>query len=269
LAWTPTARSSQSTIVTDHNAIKIFHLTDPHLFADAAGELRGTNTRESLQRVLDHYQQDDWRAELAVITGDLIQDDTAEAYENFRDALRPLGLPLACLPGNHDVRALMKAALSAEPFFYCPTIRRGNWMLVSVDSCVSGQAGGRIAASELRRVEQLLSDSDAEHIAIFLHHPPVEMGSLWLDSVGLENADDFLALLQAHSKVRAAIFGHVHQPYDRQHGSVRVIGTPSTCRQFKEKSDKFAVDERPPAYRRLVLRPDGGIDTLLMWITNA
>ncbi|MGB5165953.1 MAG: phosphodiesterase [Woeseiaceae bacterium] len=249
--------------------MKIFHLTDPHLFADAGGELRGSNTRESLQRVLDHYQQHDWRAELAVITGDLIQDDSAAAYENFRDALTPLGLPLACLPGNHDVRALMQAALNVEPFAYCPTLRRGNWLLISVDSCVTGKAGGCVADAEMKRLQQLLDDGDAEHVAVFLHHPPVEMGSRWLDSVGLQNAEEFLGLLQAHSKVRAAVFGHVHQPYDAQHGSVRVIGTPSTCRQFKEKSDVFAVDERPPAYRRLVLRPDGGIDTLLMWVNHA
>jgi Icc protein len=227
------------------------------------------NTRESLQRVLDHYQQHDWRAELAFITGDLIQDDTAAAYENFRDALAPLGLPLACLPGNHDVRALMKAALSTEPFSYCPTLRLGNWLLISADSCVTGQAGGRLAESELRRIEQLLQENDAEHVVVFLHHPPVVMGSRWLDSVGLENAEAFLGLLQAHSNVRAAVFGHVHQPYDAQHGSVRIIGTPSTCRQFKEKSDTFAVDERPPAYRRLVLQANGRIDTLLIWVGDA
>ena len=76
-------------------------------------------------------------------------------------------------------------------------------------------------------------------------------------------------LLQAHSNVRAAVFGHVHQPYDARHGSVRVIGTPSTCRQFKRLSDEFAVDQRSPAYRRITLHADGSFDNELVWTGDA
>ena len=65
--------------------IRVLHLTDPHLFADPDGELRGTNTQVSLARVLAHYQASDWNADRVVMTGDIIQDDTAEAYQRFRD----------------------------------------------------------------------------------------------------------------------------------------------------------------------------------------
>ena len=89
----------------ESDSIRILHLTDPHLFADAGGELRGTVTQDSLQQVLDHYNAGDWNAERALITGDLIQDDTAEAYDRFRELLLPLNMRMHCVPGNHDVSA--------------------------------------------------------------------------------------------------------------------------------------------------------------------
>ena len=53
----------------------------------AAGELRGVATYASLRGVLDHYRAGDWHADIALVTGDLIHDDTAEAYGHFADLL--------------------------------------------------------------------------------------------------------------------------------------------------------------------------------------
>ncbi|MDX1516102.1 MAG: phosphodiesterase [Woeseiaceae bacterium] len=249
--------------------MRVLHLTDPHLFADPSGELRGTVTYASLQQVLDHHRDSGWQADIVSCTGDLIQDDSAEAYEHFKSLLGPLGLPVHCVPGNHDVRALMQAALDAPPFFYCDTAELGGWLMIGLDSCVSEQAGGAVSDDELDRFDAALAASDAAHVLVCLHHPPVPMGSEWLDTVGLDAGDAFLARINASGRVRLMLFGHVHQAYDRRHGNVQVIATPSTCRQFKPKSKAFAVDQRPPAYRRLTLRPDGSFDNELVWIDDA
>ncbi len=50
------------------------------------------------------------------------------------------------------------------------------------------------------------------------------------------------------------------------HESVRVIGTPSSCAQFKPFEDEFALDDKPPAYRRIILNSDGSIETELIWL---
>jgi len=248
--------------------VRVLHLTDPHLFADRHGELRGTNTYDSFNAVLHHFRAGNWTADVVACTGDIIQDDTAAAYENFRTLIEPLGLPVHCIPGNHDVRALMQAALSAPPFTYCDAVPLGDWLMVGIDSCVSDSAGGQVAAAELDRLDAAIAASDAPHVLVCLHHPPADVGSKWLDSVGLRNGDEFLERINASGRVRLALFGHVHQEYDQQHGDVRVIGTPSTCRQFKRLSDEFAVDQRSPAYRRITLHADGGFDNDLVWIGN-
>ena len=101
---------------------------------------------------------------------------------------------------------------------------------------------------------------------VCLHHPPLTVGSQWLDSVGLQNAAEFLALISRCANVRVAIFGHVHQNVDVLHDSIRIIGTPSTCRQFKPGSDEFALDDNAPAYRRISLAADGTIEEELVWL---
>jgi len=81
-------------------------------------------------------------------------------------------------------------------------------------------------------------------------------------------AAELLEKLQATGRVRLLVFGHVHQPYEDEHNGIQVIGTPSTCRQFKPGSDDFDVDERPPAYRRITLHADGSNDNELIWVDN-
>jgi 3',5'-cyclic-AMP phosphodiesterase len=242
------------------------HVTDPHLFAEPDAELRGTNTRRTLQAVLDHIHDGGWTADAVALTGDLIQDDTRGAYKRVRDMFGPLELPVYCVPGNHDVRALMIEELRPPIFHYCASLSHANWIIVGIDSCLTGHARGKIEAGELLRLKTILSETRAQHALVCLHHPPLPVGSRWLDTVGLENGDEFLEAIAASGKVRAAIFGHVHQAFDSQHGDIRIIGTPSTCRQFAMYSDEFALDDNPPAYRRLTLQANGVVDSQLIWL---
>ena len=200
------------------------------------------------------------------MTGDLIQDDTRAAYDRFRDLMTPLQLPVYCVPGNHDIRELMRDAVSAAPFHYCESVHINNWLITGIDSCIRGKASGRVDDDELERLEKLLAASAAEHVMICLHHPPLSVGSKWLDRVGLRNSDDFFGVITRTGKVRAAIFGHVHQAFEGEHESIRVIGTPSTCSQFMVASDEFALDDNPPAYRKISLHTNGSVEHELVWL---
>lgn len=195
-----------------------------------------------------------------------MQDDGPRAYDHFPGLLEKFGLPVLCIPGNHDDRDAMQEKLSQAPFLYCGTLRAGNWEIVGIDSCLDGQAGGRIAEAELDRLSGLLEKGGADHVCVCLHHPPVAVHSRWLDSVGLENRDAFLERLEAAGNVRLVLFGHVHQAIDVRAGQIPIVGTPSTCRQFMPRADRFAVDDNPPAYRRVELNDDGTARSDLVWI---
>lgn len=253
---------------TSSAVIRLLHVTDPHLFAEADGSLRGTVTQSTLAAVLDHYRESGWRADLIAMTGDVIQDGTAAAYERFRQLLTPLDLPVYCVPGNHDDRELMRQALATPPFHYCDSVQLGNWLITGIDSCLDDDAGGRVSDDEMHRLGEILSTTTAAHVAVCLHHPPLPMGSKWLDRVGLNNGAEFLHLTSRSGKVRTALFGHVHQEFAAEHDGISIIGTPSTCRQFKPDSDEFALDDKPPAYRRMSLFADGSTETELVWLTS-
>ena len=259
--------SAQQSVAPD--PVRVLHVTDPHLFDDRDGELRGVVTSLSLDSVLEDYRRADWRADIVLATGDIVQDDSAGGYRRFTQALDALDLPVYCVPGNHDVPALMLAEARRAGFFYCSGLRAGNWQLLGIDSCAPGQAGGRIRRKEMERLAAALGETEAGHVLVYLHHPPVPMHSRWLDEVGLANGTALLELLQRDGRVRLVLFGHVHQAYDEDIGDIRVIGTPSTCRQFAPRKNTFAVDDRPPAYRRIGLGQDGGVTTELCWVDVA
>lgn len=228
--------------------------------------MRGTITQETLEAVLAHLREHQWPADLIAMTGDLIQDDSPGAYQNFCRHFGTFELPVLCVPGNHDIRALMQEALRAAPFNYCGTHRQGSWLVVGIDSCKKGSAGGVVAARELTRLQKTVAATDAAHVLVCLHHPPLPVGTAWLDTVGLDNGAEFLETLGSLQKIRGCLFGHVHQNFDQTHAGIRILGTPSTCRQFLPGSDDFALDDRPPAYRRIVLLTDGTIDEELVWV---
>jgi Icc protein len=86
--------------------------------------------------------------------------------------------------------------------------------------------------------------------------------------VGLAEPGDFWRVIERHSHVRAVVWGHVHQAFDGQRGDVRMFATPSTGAQFLPKSDRYAVDGRPPAYRGFELHADGRIDSRVYWVES-
>lgn len=245
---------------------RILHFTDTHLHARPDAQLRGANPDESLRRVVDHARGAAAGSDLLLVTGDIADGGSPAAYARFREITAPLGLPVHCLPGNHDDPRAMTAAFRGEGHHCGGTLLLPHWQVVLLDSCAAGDDGGWLAADELARLDDVLARHPQHHALIALHHHPVPTGSRWLDEVGLRNAAALLAVLDRHAHVRLLLWGHVHQTMERHHAGIRLMSTPSTGVQFLPGSDHFALDTRPPAYRRLDLHADGGIESHLVWV---
>lgn len=246
--------------------VRLLLFSDPHLFASPQGRLRGVQTLPALERVLDHAAAHA-SVEALICCGDIVNDEP-EGYAHFARALERFGKPVYCIPGNHDDPERLRAALARPPFQVGGHVDLSNWRIVLLDSCIPGQARGAVSAAELRSLERSLAAAD-RHALICVHHQPVSMSSRWLDAIGIENADELLRVMDAHANVRALAWGHVHQYFDGLRGDVRLLATPSTGAQFLPRSDHFAIDQRPPAYRRLTLHPDGTLDTDVVWVEQA
>lgn len=247
------------------SSIRLLNFTDPHLYGDERAALRGIETLPALERAVEHARRHHWTMDAFLVTGDIVQDDPA-GYGHFRRVFGDLGKPVYCIPGNHDELDAMREALKEEPFRLHTHVDLEGWRVVLLDSCVPGAAGGRLSERSLADLDAALAGAGARHAFVCLHHHPVRMSSRWLDQVGLENADEFLRVIDRHDNVRAILWGHVHQAFDKMRGRVRLMATPSTCAQFLPGSEEFAVDRKPPAYRPIELRPDGSIATEVVWV---
>lgn len=245
---------------------RLLQFTDLHLFADPAGEMRGVRTLDTLQTTLAEARRQHWPPDLVLVTGDIAQDESRGAYQLFRDCFADLDAPVLCLPGNHDNPVYMQEMLTESPFQYCGTATLGNWLVALLCTHSPGDAGGHLDAEQLERLSATLTASDGKHVLICLHHHPISSGSRWLDTVALRNAAELWDVVDQSEQVRCLLWGHVHQAHEERRDGRLLLATPSTCRQFFPKSDKFALDaERPPAYRWLDLHPDGTIVTAINW----
>lgn len=247
------------------STLNLVQFTDQHLFGDPARALRGVVTLPSLRATLEAARGDIADCDAILVTGDLVQDDPG-GYGHFRAEFSRLGKPVLCIPGNHDDVPAMRAALSLPPFQLGGVYDAGNWRTILLDSTIPHETGGVLNASSMAFLEEALAGAAGRHALVCLHHHPIPMHSRWLDTVGLANGPELVALLKKSGNVRGVVFGHVHQALDTSREGLRMIATPSTCSQFKPLSDDFAVDNQPPAWRTLTLHADGNLDTQLRWV---
>jgi 3',5'-cyclic-AMP phosphodiesterase len=249
--------------------LRLLQITDTHLFEDASAELYGLHTAESFEAALAQALAETGRGLDAILaTGDIAEDGRRGTYERFRERLAPLGVPVLCLPGNHEDPGVMAEVLGSPPFQYCGSLRLGGWRIVMLDTHVPMKPGGWLDAGELARLERELAAASDENVLVCLHHQPIPMGSAWLDAVGLGNPEDFEAVLERHANVRGVAWGHVHQASDRAHRGIHMMSTPSTCAQFTPRTDRCLMDLAPPGYRWLELDPRGRIETRVRWVES-
>lgn len=245
-------------------AMWILHITDTHLYADPKGELLGVNTLESMVSVLDTALKNlPQRPDLLLVTGDLVHDASEEGYRNFAQAVLSTGLPVYCIPGNHDNVTVLEQTLQPLGIQVSGYHEFDHWQLFCMDSTIPDKEGGRLRQQDLQQLTQTL-EQNSKPALIIMHHQPSPVGSAWIDSMAIENENELMAAIKDHQQVKSILFGHVHQTVDTQSNNVRLLATPSTCIQFTPNRDNFHIDTRPPAYRVLALSADGNIDTCLL-----
>jgi len=253
--------------MTSDLPIRLLQLTDPHLFEDESRELYGVNTAASFRAALAKgLDEAPGPLDAILITGDIAEDGRRGTYERFRSIMSGLGVPVLCIPGNHEDLSTMTSVLHAPSLNSCGSASFAGWRIVMLSSHVPGDDAGRLGDDELERLDRELAAASGQHVLVCLHHPAVPIGSPWLDAAGLKNAEVLNALLGKHGNVRGVLSGHVHQAFDRVHHGIRMMSTPSTCAQFTPNTQTCVMDLRPPGLRWLQLMPTGEIETEVVWL---
>jgi len=235
----------------------VVQLTDIHLFAETGEQLLGLPTIESFQRVVQQIAALQPSPDLIVLTGDLSQDGKPRSYQNLKELLQPLNLPIYWLPGNHDFLPALEQTFAGGTISASKSFEARGWRFLLLNSQVPGCVHGCLAEESLAWLQEQLNLTADQPTIVGFHHPPFLVGSNWLDGSALQNPEDLFAVLDRHSQVKLVLFGHIHQDYSQQRGTVQYLGSPSTCIQFEPHSSNFALDTAKPGFRLLHLFADG------------
>ncbi|SLN20860.1 3',5'-cyclic adenosine monophosphate phosphodiesterase CpdA [Roseovarius gaetbuli] len=190
-----------------------------------------------------------------VVTGDLTDLGDAESYHLLRRQVERLGLPWFAIPGNHDLRAPMRAALA--DLDYLPAEGRLNWIrdfddlrLIGLDTLIEGQGGGTLDGDTLAFLDNALQGRADVPALVALHHPPFASGIAFMDRIALDATAPLAEILgRARSEVRL-IAGHVHNTFIGQVGPCIALTSAAI-------SSSFPVDFRANAPVGFTTAPGG------------
>lgn len=245
----------------------LIQLSDTHLFANPVEVQHGWRTQASFESVLT-----DIRAQLPdalLVSGDLVDDGSTDGYSRLASALHKLQVPVCYLPGNHDDPQCMQTAFAPLGESAPARLVLGSWQILLLDDHLPGSDAGHVPQEQLDQLAYWLV-RHREPALIAVHHPPVSVGSRWLDATGLRNGPTLLRLASLYPQVRAIVCGHIHQELDMTVNGVRILAAPSTCRQFLPHSESFAEDpDALPGYRCLWLYPSGRLHSQVVRVAGA
>ena len=240
---------------------RIVHLTDLHVFADPDERLFGIPTRELLRDAVAHVERHAGRVDHLVVTGDHTHDELPETYQAVREILRPWLDRLWLVPGNHDDRARLRSAFAdriggdgAERINFA--FRVGDWLCLGLDTHVPGRVPGLVGEAQVEWIRAQMGEHEFKAAMLFAHHPPVLLGSPWLDPIGLEDRELLQDLLRQEPRIRLACSGHVHHESSHEVGGASVVTTPSTGLQFDPAGATTAFANDPPGYRVIEIEGD-------------
>ncbi len=196
--------------------VHIAQISDLHIKPPGSLAYGRVDTAAALGRCVAALNAFRPKPDFVVISGDLADTPTAEEYQHLERLLAPLELPFAGIPGNHDSRELMRAALPSAAYAFPsgPLNQRleiGGLDLVLLDSSVPGKPHGELDGPTLQWLDATLASSAVRPALVFLHHPPFKAGIWHMDRQNLRNAAELAAVVRRHPRVQRIATGHVHR----------------------------------------------------------
>ncbi len=242
-------------------------ITDTHIVAPGALACGRSDTATALHEAVATINAHLPRLphlDCAVITGDLTDHGSAEEYKHFLQIMAALELPWLAVPGNHDSREAMRAALSGAPWMPADgplhwSRNFGAFSLIGLDTLVEGKHHGAICDEGLAFLDEALSAIDDQPAIVATHHPYIPTGILAMDADRLQGGARLMDRLEAHPGQVRMISGHVHRAITAQIGRV-------TCQIAPATGHAVALDHRAGREAGLTFEP-GGV-TLYRWITE-
>jgi 3',5'-cyclic AMP phosphodiesterase CpdA len=233
-------------------------ISDPHITRRGKRLSGRVDTAGFLARAVAQLKGLTPKADVTVVTGDLVEGGSAEEYAYLRELLAPLAMPIYVIPGNHDERENLRRAFADQPWmpksgFLHYAVDDYPVRILALDSNVPGAPHGTLDEAQLTWLDARLQEETMKPTVILLHHPPFSTGIAFMDAMRLfEGAEEFAAIIAAHPQVERILCGHVHRPIEVRWQGTLMMTAPSTCHQIPllltpDGPEGFTFE--PPGYR--------------------
>lgn len=241
-------------------------ISDTHVRADDDGA-----AARQLKRAM--AQAKDYRADVILLTGDLVNDERADEYVVLAETIADPPAPLYVLPGNHDDRARLRAALAGHT--YLPAAGPLSFAIddfpvrvVAVDQIVPGETHGLLTPDHAAWLDRTLGAAPDKPTVVALHHPPFLTHDLLFDRIGLLDADLFAEVIARRRQVVRVICGHHHRVAVGQVAHAPVIVAPSSSWTYglamREGQQIAPKTSEQPGWMLHAWTPSGGFASHFM-----
>jgi 3',5'-cyclic AMP phosphodiesterase CpdA len=251
--------------------VRIMQLSDTHFLEDGVAPEGGVayDTGEAFDAVFNHIG-DHGDLDMVVVTGDVADHGRAVEYRKAADAFSRFEVPVNVCPGNHDVDAVFSSGMARPRVSTSRVVEVDAWAFLFVDSSagtmLDHESGlrvdspgetrlhtqGTLGQREAAWVNQMCETTNAEHVFVWVHHPPEPPLRMCRDDA---YAAEWHGILSTHSKIRGFGAGHTHIPDDYEIMGRPVFVSPSL-------KNNFSLDPQtwlPPGYRTYEFMDDGSV----------
>ncbi len=207
----------------------LVQLSDPHIGA----KWGGGDPYAMLAAAVDSVRALRPAPDAILVSGDLADNAADAEYEQVRELLTPLAVPLYVLAGNHDDRDALHRhfgvpGANGDPVQYAADL--GPLRLVVVDSTRVGEDRGELDQERLAWLDAELAAAPDIPTVLAMHHPPLCTQVPALDQIGLPAADRRALgkIVERHPQVRRLVGGHLHRTITADLVGRTVLAVPST-----------------------------------------
>ena len=240
-------RGEEIVRTTMKTGCRFVQISDLHLWADRHRSFHHVNPYQHLMRAIALIDRLTPPPDFVLVNGDLVNEETEEAYAVVADAMRWLRYPVYYALGNHDNRELFGKVMGDEHRLpsgaYAYSFCVHDCRSIVLDTLQSGEVRGYISTEQLAWCEDILR-RDTRPTLLFLHHAPLPVGIPWIDALMLEGAQTFLRLVESYAQVRGVFSGHVHRYHVWRRGHTLFATSPPLSVRFGPDPEAKVVPGR-------------------------
>ncbi|PRZ44423.1 calcineurin-like phosphoesterase family protein [Antricoccus suffuscus] len=202
----------------------IVHLSDTHIRGDGTLARDSIDTLAHLRAVADRLVAADRPISAIILSGDLSDDGSEDAYRLLHETLAPaasaLDARLIYAMGNHDQRAgfatlpgILDDSISNEspdegsPFDRAYDV--DGLRIIVLDSTRPGLHDGHLEPHQLAWLADQLGATSPRGTLVVMHHPPISSPLAPVHQLRLKGSEE-LADVLSDSDVRMVLCGHTH-----------------------------------------------------------